>query len=289
MPRSEAPQDPRHYVRIAEEIWNNPKLDEIDDPAAGWAYVVSICISAASLSDGHFSPRTVARKANVEQHIVDSLVKQELWHLPGHDCDRCPQPKRGQAYVHDYLQHQRSRAEVLDLHAKRSRAGSLGAKARWGTRATTTTAGAMADAKAGGHGTSMAEKRRGEEIPPPPPSADVDGFTGEWLNIVVSQVLAIRPDWVRADVERALANPKVRQRDPDLVERALILVAQDEATDRPSRLAASHPYWKQAARELARERAAGDRVPPHEPELDASGTCTRCPLPRRHPVHRGGR
>ncbi|TDB99606.1 hypothetical protein E1091_06570, partial [Micromonospora fluostatini] len=63
MPRSEAPQDPRHYVRITENIWNNPKLDAIDDPAAGWVYVVSICLCSAALSDGHFSPRSAVRRA----------------------------------------------------------------------------------------------------------------------------------------------------------------------------------------------------------------------------------
>ncbi|MEU1761328.1 hypothetical protein [Micromonospora sp. NPDC005652] len=279
MPRSDAPQDPRRYVRITEELPNNSKLAEIDDPAASWAYVVSICDSAASLSDGHINPRMVARRAGVGQHIVHALVVQGLWHLPGHDCDRCPQPRPGRAYVHDYLQHQRSADEVRDLHSKRSAAGRAGAAARWGK----TPGGPMANRMA----SAMAEQRRGEEIPPPSPSVDDDPLDAERRGALVTQVLAARQDWTRSDVERALAHTRVRERPAALVERALLLVAQDPATERPSRLAANHPYWQQAARDVARERAlSAGGPPPHAPDLNDDGDCRACPLPARHPVHR---
>jgi hypothetical protein len=38
-------------------------------------------------------------------------------------------------YMHDYLEHQRSKAEIEALSAKRSRAGSLGGKRSAETRA----------------------------------------------------------------------------------------------------------------------------------------------------------
>lgn len=131
MARTEAPQDPRPYVRISTDLPLNPKLAEIDNPAAGWAYVVSLCYSGQSLTDGHFSITTVCRLAGVDKAIATALVEQGLWHLPGHDCERCPQPKAGQAYLHDYLQHQRSADEARDLTSKRREAGRKGAERRW--------------------------------------------------------------------------------------------------------------------------------------------------------------
>ncbi|WP_428966280.1 hypothetical protein [Micromonospora fluostatini] len=272
-------------MRITENIWNNPKLDAIDDPAAGWVYVVSICLCSAALSDGHFSPRSAVRRAGVDQSLAEALVEQGLWHLPGHTCPRCPQPARGQAYVHDYLLHQRSRAEVLDLTRKRREAGRLGAAARWGTKPPK--ASAMADAIEN-DGIPMAEKRRGEETPPPPPS--VDAGRPSWVEQLVADVLAIREDWTAEAVTRALRRPQVRDRPPELVARTMLLLATDEATDRPSRLSANHGFWAQARRELVAAEAGARRrrvspVPPHLPVDDDAGGCARCPLPVTHPVH----
>uniref|UniRef100_UPI003F828525 hypothetical protein n=1 Tax=Actinosynnema sp. TaxID=1872144 RepID=UPI003F828525 len=122
-PRAAAPQDSRAYIRISVDLTLHPKLAELDDPAAGWAYVASLCYSGGSLTDGHFPIAAVIRIAGVDRSIADKLVEQGLWHLPGHDCERCDQPKPGQAVVHDYLQHQRSAEEVRGLSAKRAEAG----------------------------------------------------------------------------------------------------------------------------------------------------------------------
>lgn len=174
MPRSEAPQDPRPYIRISCDLPMNPKLDAIDDPAAGWAYVVSLCYCGQSLTDGHFPIRAVLRLANVDKDVADALNQQELWHLPGHGCDRCPQPKPGHAVIHDYLRHQRSGDEVRDLTSKRREAGRRGAARRWAeTKAheqppgmANAIASAMASAEQmpwQNDGKTMAEERRGEE------------------------------------------------------------------------------------------------------------------------------
>jgi hypothetical protein len=132
MERSEAPADPRPYVRVSTDLPLNPKLAAIDDPAASWAYVVSLCYCGGSLTDGLFPVAAVIRLAGVAMANAMALVEQGLWHQPGHDCRRCPQPKTGQAVIHDYLRHQRSADEARTLTEKRREAGRKGAKSRWG-------------------------------------------------------------------------------------------------------------------------------------------------------------
>ncbi|MEV0214264.1 hypothetical protein [Micromonospora sp. NPDC050695] len=185
--RSEAPADPRPYVRVSTDLPTHPKLEAIDNPSAGWAYVVSLCYSAQSFTDGHFPLKGVCRIANVEMAVATALAEQGLWHLPGHDCADCDQPKAGHAVVHDYLQHQRSAAEVHELTEKRRAAGRKGAESRWAKPKTkpsarppgskpmaSAKASAIASAMANGQqdlwqndGKPMAEERRGEEIPLP--------------------------------------------------------------------------------------------------------------------------
>ncbi|MEU8158012.1 hypothetical protein AB0B94_30535 [Micromonospora sp. NPDC048986] len=179
----------RNFVRVSIDLPTHPKLTAIDDPAAGWAYVTSMCHSGGSYTDGHFHVNTVLRIANVDKAVAIALAEQGLWHMPGHDCDRCDQPKQGQAVIHDYLQHNRSAASVQELADKRRNAGKKGASARWGKDKNEPSAkkpqvpgqrkpkqdpaemaNAMASAMANGQqnlwqtdGKPMAEERRGEE------------------------------------------------------------------------------------------------------------------------------
>jgi hypothetical protein len=199
---SEAPRDPRLYVRITTDIAMNPKLAVIDSPAASWTYVCSITYSGGSFTDGHFPVSTVLRIAGTDKDVAEALVEQELWHLPGHDCNRCPQPKKGWAYVHDFLKHQRSKEEAQELTDKRRNAGRAGAAARWGKTSSsapaekpqgrrisnekassdvplwdendTSIASAMPSAMANGwqtDGKAMAEERRREETTTTAPTA----------------------------------------------------------------------------------------------------------------------
>lgn len=149
--RSEAPNDPRPYIRVALDLPMNPKLAAIEENfhACGWAYICSLCYCGQSLTDGHFPIRAVLRMADVDRDQVMALVEQGLWHLPDHDCPDCEQPKPGHAVVHDYLQHQRSAAEVHDLSSKRREAGKKGAQKRW-------SAPKQADPPAAEHGSGMA-------------------------------------------------------------------------------------------------------------------------------------
>lgn len=124
------PRDRREYVRTAVDLPSHPKLAQIDSPLAGWLFVVGKCWAGRSLTDGHITPKAVAREANVPTKWVKELVRVGLWHEPGHDCDRCPQPEPGQLYIHDYLEHNRSREEAESAR----HAGKAGAAARWANR-----------------------------------------------------------------------------------------------------------------------------------------------------------
>lgn len=169
MARSE---DPRPYIRVSVDVPQNPKLARLNSPAAAWAYIVSMCYSGGSFTDGHFPVELVLRLAGAPKAVAKALATQGLWHLPGHECLECPQPEPGDAVVHDYLKHQVSAAEAKELAAKRSQAGRAGAAKRWGpVEDAEPVASAMASATPnamanGSHlnGKPMAEEKRREDI-----------------------------------------------------------------------------------------------------------------------------
>ncbi|MBF9135344.1 hypothetical protein I0C86_41575 [Plantactinospora sp. S1510] len=296
MTRVEASRDARNYVRISNDIWHNKKLKRIKSHAARWAYVVSIAYCGSTMSDGHFPVDVVVAVAEVPQSVVAALVKQKLWHLPEHECGQCEQPESGDAVVHDYLKHQRSREDVQDLTAKRRAAGAAGAAARWGNASENAQPG-MASVKAGRNGTAMPRKKRKKEEPPPPsPTSDAAGIpVGEEedsgakiLDDAVVEVLKDRPDWDAEELRQALADPKVRRRPPDVVAQVLLKLAADPGTERPGRIRAKHPYWQQVEREIGRRSARRDATLPGKPHPWPSPTaveCNGCTLPRQHAIH----
>jgi len=123
-----ATNDRREYVRVMVDLPMHPKLATIDDPHAGWLYVVSLCYCGEHLTDGVFVLGAVTRMAGVDREIGKRLLSEGMWHEQGHECDRCPQPPEGQLIVHDYLRHQRSRSDAEKVRA----AGRKAADARWG-------------------------------------------------------------------------------------------------------------------------------------------------------------
>lgn len=124
------PRDRRDFVFISVDLPDNPKLATIDDPRAGWLTVTGICYAGANLTDGHIPPRAVERKAGVPARWTKALIEAGIWHAPGHRCPDCPQPKSGNVYIHNYLDHQPSRAD----REKARRDAASAAAARWAKR-----------------------------------------------------------------------------------------------------------------------------------------------------------
>ncbi|MGI5493864.1 hypothetical protein [Microtetraspora malaysiensis] len=69
---------------------------------------------------------------------------------------------------------------------------------------------------------------------------------------LVAEILRVRPDWFARDVKKALNDPEVSSRDPELVRAALLVVAKMPDTKHPSRLTQSGPWWAQAAAQVAK-------------------------------------
>jgi hypothetical protein len=75
--------------------------------------------------------------AHCGQHLTDGFVRDAMWRRFGTPAGRRALVDHGLAervdggyQMHDYLQHQRSRAEVEDLREKRRKAGEKGGKAK---------------------------------------------------------------------------------------------------------------------------------------------------------------
>jgi HNH endonuclease len=92
--------DHRDIVRVAVDLPMNLQLALIDDPAAGWAYVVALCYCGRNRTACAPLAATL-RTAGVRKGTARKLIGAGLWHNPGHDCEGCPQPAGGEVAVHN--------------------------------------------------------------------------------------------------------------------------------------------------------------------------------------------
>jgi hypothetical protein len=94
------------WVKIEDVSPDHPKLARLS-PAGYGLWVAGICYCNRNLTDG-FIPDSMARRIlGVDQDVVDGLVMAGVWELVD-----------GGYLVHDYLEHQQSRAEILDARGK---------------------------------------------------------------------------------------------------------------------------------------------------------------------------
>jgi hypothetical protein len=104
------------YIRVDVLLPDNPKLDGLS-AAAKWTLIELWCHCGQHLTDGFV--RDAAWKRFGTPNIRRLIVENGLAHRVS-----------GGYMMHDYLEHQRSRAEVAALKAKRAAAGSKGGKAK---------------------------------------------------------------------------------------------------------------------------------------------------------------
>ena len=121
--------DARLWARIDVGYFDNAKISDALDASSNAVtmHLASILHSAQHLTDGHVSPRSMQRKVGGTQQDTDALIELGLWHAENHDCPHCPQPEPGRVYVHNFLEHNRSRAQAEKVSTDAKRA----AKARW--------------------------------------------------------------------------------------------------------------------------------------------------------------
>lgn len=127
MPPSK-PQDGREFVRMSVALPRHPKLlDTKDMPRCGWLFTCGVMYAREQRTDGILNASGIARVAGVPVRLVDELVRVGLWHKQGHDCGRCVQPPTSHVVVHDYGEHNQSKAEIEAASA----AARAAADARW--------------------------------------------------------------------------------------------------------------------------------------------------------------
>lgn len=154
--------DTREWAKIATDLPQHPKLAALEDPApAGWAMVVAILYCRRNLTDGVIPVAGILREACVARAVADVLTSSGTWHLPGHDCQRCPEPPAGHVYVHDYLQHNQSREQV---EAARE-AGRKAATVRHARRRSATSEGAFCGSHADRNADSVRESVQPDDAP----------------------------------------------------------------------------------------------------------------------------
>nr|WSS66766.1 hypothetical protein OG284_36710 [Streptomyces sp. NBC_01177] len=91
---------------------SHPKFVRAGNAAVGlWSRIGSYV--AQHLTDGHVPGEVAKMYGSAPQ--IKKLTAVGLWHEHGHLCVRCPQPRQGDYFMHDYAESGNpSRAEVLD-------------------------------------------------------------------------------------------------------------------------------------------------------------------------------
>ena len=112
------------YIKMSDSLPEHRKIVMAGGDAA-WLHVCALAYASRNLTDGFFPqdvlPRLSDRKAPAK--LAARLIDVNLWHGPGHECKRCPQPQPGEYVIHDYLEHQRSAARVAEVSDRRAAAG----------------------------------------------------------------------------------------------------------------------------------------------------------------------
>lgn len=126
--------DDRTYIRVHDGMDEHPKVVGLSDGAfrllmRAWSYC------SRQLTDGQI-PEAAWRdrgSPKARREVIDA----GLAHPSGHVCDHpgCPTPPPKHVQMHDYLEHQRSAAQVAELKRKRAEAGSKGGKAKANSQA----------------------------------------------------------------------------------------------------------------------------------------------------------
>jgi hypothetical protein len=143
-------KDPRAFIRLHNGMPDHPKIEGLSD-AAFRALITLWCWCSEHLTDGHVTEASWNRRAGA---AGEELIAAGLAH------------RVEDGYVmHDYLEHQSSRAEVEALVEKRREAGAKGGRAK-ARRLASATASAKASAVASASGVAKQTASK--------PVADID-------------------------------------------------------------------------------------------------------------------
>ena len=113
--------DVRTYITVHDGMPEHHKIEALSDKA--FRVLIDLwCWCSRNTTDGNV-PESVWLKRSKTPKVRAELLAELV------------EPRPTGVYMHDYLEHQRSKAEIEELRIKRSRAGSLGGKRSAASRA----------------------------------------------------------------------------------------------------------------------------------------------------------
>lgn len=154
------------------------KLAHLHDPVERMATLgllaAAIGISREQGTDGHIDIDQVLAVTGLPVDYAKTLIADGVLHQADHGCPRCPQPRAGQLYIHDILEHHRSAAQEQRVKESRRKGGNAATAARWSghevpekpkrgpgrPRKNPLPGAAQLDGVEGGAGTDLTEGRR---------------------------------------------------------------------------------------------------------------------------------
>lgn len=112
--------DARTFIKLHDAFPDHPKIHQVG-PAAAWLYVCGLCYCSRWLSDGRIPKGAVAQLSAIRQPAAAArkLVDVGMWDDAG-----------DHYLVHDYLEHQSSKAQVEAKKLARAEAGRKGGSAK---------------------------------------------------------------------------------------------------------------------------------------------------------------
>lgn len=109
--------DPRTYIRVHDGMPDHPKIEGLSD--AAFRLLITVwCWSSRHLTDGTM-PETLWKRRSTLKARKELLDAGLIVQADGH------------VVMHDYLEHQRSAAEVTEIRAAKGKGGSLGNHVKW--------------------------------------------------------------------------------------------------------------------------------------------------------------
>jgi uncharacterized protein YdaU (DUF1376 family) len=110
------PRDPRTYITVHDGMPDHPKIEELSD--GGFRLLMTMwCWCSRNKTDGRIPLASWTKRGTPRTRR--EVIAAGLFH-----------ERDGAVWVHDYLEHQRSAAEIDALAEKRRAAGSKGGKAK---------------------------------------------------------------------------------------------------------------------------------------------------------------
>lgn len=116
------------WARLDDRFPDHPKVIAAGREAA-WLAVKAICWSSSHLTDGYL-PKPVALQLaaadtcgnpKAAATLIRALLRHKLWKTAG-----------GGYRIHDFLEYNPSRAQILAERKRKKESGRLGAEVRWG-------------------------------------------------------------------------------------------------------------------------------------------------------------